>query len=119
MGEERDGVLFVVLPDTAVIRPVPDIAEGGEVAAPSGLALLLLVPDPVGSAVEHQEQGTVSRRVSFRQVDVHLVIDMMVQAIPAPVDNNGNILDNGDKQGYIRAWVKALDKTGPDDLLNL
>ena len=51
--------------------------------------------------------------------DVHLVIDMMVQAIPAPVDNNGNILDNEDKQGYIRAWVKALDKTGPNDLLNL
>jgi hypothetical protein len=51
--------------------------------------------------------------------DVHLVIDMMVQAIPAPVDNNGNILDNEDNQGYIRAWVKALDKTGPNDLLNL
>ena len=51
--------------------------------------------------------------------DVHLVIDMMVQAIPAPVDNNGNILDNDDHEGYIRAWVKALDKTGPNDLLNL
>lgn len=51
--------------------------------------------------------------------DVHLVIDMMVQAIPAPVDNNGNILDNTDNQGYIRAWVKALDKTGPNDLLDL
>jgi len=51
--------------------------------------------------------------------DVHLVIDMMVQAIPAPVDNNGNILDNDDNQGYIRAWVKALDKTGPTDLLDL
>lgn len=51
--------------------------------------------------------------------NVHLVIDMMVQAIPAPVDNNGNILDNDDNQGYIRAWVKALDKTSPNDLLDL
>ena len=51
--------------------------------------------------------------------NVHLVIDMIVQAIPAPVDNNGNILDNDDNQGYIRAWVKALDKTSPNDLLDL
>ena len=51
--------------------------------------------------------------------NVHLVIDMMVQAIPAPVDNNGNILDNDDNQGYIRAWVKAIDKTSPNDLLEL
>ncbi len=42
--------------------------------------------------------------------NVHLVIDMMVQAIPAPVDNDGNILDNVDGEGYIRAWLKALDK---------
>ena len=41
--------------------------------------------------------------------NVHLVIDLMVQAIPAPVDENGNILDNTDGEGYIRAWLKALD----------
>lgn len=51
--------------------------------------------------------------------NVHLVIDMMVQAIPAPVDKDGKVLDNDDNQGYIRAWVKALDKTSPSDLLNL
>ena len=51
--------------------------------------------------------------------DVHLVIDMLVQAIPAPVDKDGNVLDNEDNQGYIRAWVKALDKTSPNDLLDL
>lgn len=51
--------------------------------------------------------------------DVHLVIDMMVQAIPASVDKDGNILDNTDGKGYIRAWVKALDKTSPNDLLDL
>ena len=41
--------------------------------------------------------------------DVNLVIDIMVQAIPAPVDENGNVLDNTDNQGYIRAWLEALD----------
>ena len=51
--------------------------------------------------------------------NVHLVMDLMVQAIPAPVDNDGNILDNEDNEGYIRAWVKALDKSGYDDLLDL
>ena len=46
--------------------------------------------------------------------NVHLVIDLMVQAIPAEVDENGNVLDD-----YITAWVKALDKTSPNDLLDL
>lgn len=41
--------------------------------------------------------------------NVHLVIDLMVQAIPAPVDENGNVLDNEDGEGYIRAWLEALD----------
>ncbi len=51
--------------------------------------------------------------------NVHLVIDLMVQAIPAPVDENGNVLDNEDGEGYIRAWLKALDKTEYSDLLDL
>ncbi len=51
--------------------------------------------------------------------NVHLVMDLMVQAIPAPVDENGNVIDNDDNQGYIRAWVKALGKTSPNDLLDL
>ena len=47
--------------------------------------------------------------------DVHLVIDLMVQAIPAEVDENGNVLDD-----YITAWVNALDDVDePDDLLDL
>lgn len=41
--------------------------------------------------------------------NVHLVIDLMVQAIPAPVDVDGNVLDNEDNEGYIRAWLEALD----------
>lgn len=41
--------------------------------------------------------------------NVHLVLDLMVQAIPAPVDENGNVLDNDDDEGYIRAWLEALD----------
>ena len=51
--------------------------------------------------------------------NVHLVMDLMVQAIPAPVDVNGNVLDNEDGEGYIRAWVKALGKSSPTDLLDL
>jgi len=52
--------------------------------------------------------------------DVHLVIDMMVQAIPAPIDKDGNVLDNEeDGLGYARAWAKALDKSGPEALLEL
>lgn len=51
--------------------------------------------------------------------NVHLVIDLMVQAIPAPVDENGRVLDNEDGKGYIRAWLDALGKTDPDDLLDL
>ena len=52
--------------------------------------------------------------------NVHLVMDLMVQAIPAPVDADGNVLDNGDGQGYIRAWVAALDEADePSDLLDL
>ena len=46
--------------------------------------------------------------------DVHLVMDLMVQAIPAEVDENGNVLDD-----YITAWVKALDLSKPADLLDL
>ncbi len=41
--------------------------------------------------------------------DVHLIMDLMVQAIPAPVDENGQVLDNTDGYGYIRAWLEALD----------
>lgn len=51
--------------------------------------------------------------------NVHLIIDLIVQAIPAPVDADGNVLDNEDGEGYIRAWVKALDKSRPNDLLDL
>ena len=47
--------------------------------------------------------------------NVHLIMDLMVQAIPAEVDEDGNVLDD-----YISAWVKALDKVNePDDLLDL
>ena len=51
--------------------------------------------------------------------NVHLIMDLMVQAIPAPVDENGNVLDNGDGEGYIRAWLKALGKDEYEDLLDL
>ena len=53
--------------------------------------------------------------------NVHLVIDMMVQAVPAPVDENGNVLDNEDNEGYIRAWLEAYDqpKTNYEYLLDL
>ena len=46
--------------------------------------------------------------------DVHLIMDVMVQSIPAETDINGNITDN-----YIDAWVKALGKNSPQDLLDL
>ena len=46
--------------------------------------------------------------------NVHLIMDVMVQAIPASTDINGNVTDN-----YIDAWVKALGKDSPDDLLDL
>ena len=45
---------------------------------------------------------------------VHLIMDVMCQAIPASTDINGNITDN-----YIDAWVKALGKDDPEDLLDL
>ena len=51
--------------------------------------------------------------------NVHLLMDLMVQAIPAPVDEDGNVLDNEDNKGYLRAWVDALgldDVSGLDDL---
>lgn len=53
--------------------------------------------------------------------NVHLVIDMMVQAVPAPVDENGKVLDNDDNEGYIRAWLEAYDqeKTNYGYLLDL
>ena len=53
--------------------------------------------------------------------NVHLVIDMMAQAVPAPVDENGNVLDNEDGEGYIRAWLEAYDqpKTNYEYLLDL
>ena len=57
--------------------------------------------------------------VRRKAANVHLVMDLMVQAIPAPVDVDGNVIDNTDGQGYIRAWVKALEKTSPSDLLDL
>lgn len=43
-----------------------------------------------------------------KATNVHLVMDLMVQAIPAPVDKDGNVLDNTDNEGYIRAWLEAL-----------
>ncbi len=46
--------------------------------------------------------------------DVHLIMDVIVQAIPAETDINGNITDN-----YIDAWVRELGKNSPDDLLDL
>jgi hypothetical protein len=46
--------------------------------------------------------------------NVHLIMDVMVQSIPAETDINGNVTDN-----YIDAWVKALDKNSPQDLLDL
>ena len=46
--------------------------------------------------------------------DVHLIMDVMVQAIPAETDINGNITDN-----YIDAWVRELGKNSPQDLLDL
>ncbi len=46
--------------------------------------------------------------------NVHLVMDLMVQSIPAPVDADGNVLDNDDNEGYIRAWLKALGESEDD-----
>ena len=46
--------------------------------------------------------------------NVHLIMDVMVQAIPAETDINGNVTDN-----YIDAWVKALGKSSADALLDL
>ena len=46
--------------------------------------------------------------------DVHLIMDVMVQAIPAATDAEGNITDD-----YISAWVRELGKNSPTDLLDL
>lgn len=46
--------------------------------------------------------------------NVHLIMDVLVQSIPAETDINGNVTDN-----YIDAWVKALDKSSANDLLDL
>lgn len=57
--------------------------------------------------------------VRHKAGNVHLEMDLAVQAIPAPVDNDGNVIDNDDNQGYIRAWVNALGLDSKDDLLDL
>ncbi len=49
-----------------------------------------------------------------KAVNVHLIMDVIVQAIPASTDKNGNVTDN-----YIDAWVAALGKNSPNDLLDL
>ena len=46
--------------------------------------------------------------------DVHLIMDVIVQAIPAATDADGNITDD-----YLTAWVRELDKSSADDLLDL
>ena len=46
--------------------------------------------------------------------DVHLIMDLIVQAIPAATDADGNITDD-----YISAWVRELGKNSPNDLLDL
>jgi hypothetical protein len=46
--------------------------------------------------------------------EVHLIMDVIVQAIPAATDAAGNITDD-----YISAWVRELDKNSPQDLLDL
>lgn len=46
--------------------------------------------------------------------NVHLIMDVIVQAIPAATDPAGNITDN-----YIDAWVRELGKNSPNDLLDL
>ena len=46
--------------------------------------------------------------------NVHLIMDVLVQAIPAETNADGEVTDN-----YIDAWVKALDKSSPNDLLDL
>ena len=46
--------------------------------------------------------------------NVHLIMDVICQAIPAETDIEGNITDD-----YISAWVKALGKSKPEDLLDL
>lgn len=49
-----------------------------------------------------------------KAVNVHLIMDVIVQAIPASTDKDGNVTDN-----YIDAWVAALGKNSPNDLLDL
>jgi len=66
--------------------------------------------------------------------NVHLVMDLMVEAIEAPTNAAGKLIyaDDGtlipgtnmteqaaDPDGYIRAWVKALGLTGPAGLDDL
>ena len=42
--------------------------------------------------------------------DVHLVMDLAVQAIAVPMDANGNITKT-----YLEAWTDALNPTGASD----
>ena len=51
--------------------------------------------------------------------NVHLEMDLMVQAIPAPVDKDGNVIGNENGDGYIKAWVEALGLKDKDELLDL
>ena len=46
--------------------------------------------------------------------DVHLIMDVIVQAIPAETNAAGEITDD-----YISAWVRELGKNSPQDLLDL
>ena len=51
--------------------------------------------------------------------NVHLEMDLMVQAIPAPVDKDGNVIGNENGDGYINAWVEALGLSDKNELLDL
>jgi len=51
--------------------------------------------------------------------NVHLEMDLMVEAIEAPTDAQGNLIYPDSENGYITAWVKALGLTQNSDLLDL
>lgn len=58
--------------------------------------------------------------------NVHLEMDLMVQAIEAPTDAqgrlvypDGTLIPESATDGYIKAWVAALGLTGDNDLLDL
>ena len=51
--------------------------------------------------------------------NVHLEMDLMVEAIEAPTDAQGNLVYPDSENGYITAWVKALGLTQNSDLLDL